>query len=1473
MLLLFIILVLLFSIPAVQTRLGKYATNKLNKDFDTNISIEKVGLQFNGDVELKNIYIEDYKQDTLISIVELNTSILSFKKLYNNKLTFGDIDIEGLTFNLKTYECETETNLDIFVAKFDEESSGKSTNPFLLSSSDVSITDSEFRLVDENKEYAQVFTFKDLNINATDFLIFGPDVSARINKLGFKDNSGIEISNMTTNFTYTLKDMTFDFLQIKTPNSTLKGNLKFEYKREDLQYFVDKVKVYATFNDSDIALNDLNVFYSEFGKDQHAHLNVNLFGTLNDLTANDLIIRTSRQTIVDGDINFKNVFNKEENTFVMDANFERLTSSYSDLRSLLPNVLGNSLPSILDNLGRFTIEGKSNITAKEIHADIEIGSSFGYIISNLDMHNIDIIDKATYNGNVVLEDFDVGTFLEDPKIGKVTLNVDVKGEGFTAENINSHIKGSISSLDYNNYEYKKIKVSGNVRNKIFDGNLVTNDSNLDLHFNGLIDFSEKEKKYDFTAKVDYANLKVLNFVKNDSISIFKGIVRMNMNASNLDDAYGNLTFKNTLYKNENDDYYFKDFNISSKFKDHVRFISINSPDIIQGDLNGKFVVKDVFKLVKNSLGNIYSNFEPHDIAPNQFINFNFKIYNKIAEVFFPDVQLGSNTFFKGRVESDAKKFNLTFNSPQIRLKKYFANNIKFKVNNSNPLFNTYIEVDSMNTKYYNLSKFSLINVTKNDTLYVKTEFKGGKANADNFNLNLYYTIDKENKSVLGFKKSSVIFKNNTWYINKEKNKFNKIVFDRQFKDVKIQGLRMSHEKEVINLYGILKDSTSKNINLDFKDVDLIKITPRIDSLALAGNVNGKLNIQQQKGVYIPESNVTIDDFKVNNFNLGSFKTRIKGNESLTNYSINVSLKDDITESLAVVGNLDFSGNNSSLDLDINFDTFILNPLNPFGQGVITNIRGQISGNAKVTGRLQRPQINGLLNLDKGGMSIPYLNVDYAFEDNTKVELDTNKQQRFVFNNANLIDTELNSKATLSGSINHVNFSKWSLNLNMNSNKLLVLNTNDAEDALYYGTAFVSGNIDVTGPTDQLVIKAAVTTEEGTVFKIPLNDTDSFGDNAYIHFLTPDEKSAKSKGEEVVIKDIKGLEMDFDLEVNDNAEIEIVIDKDSGSSIRGRGKGGVLAQINTNGKFNMFGDFFVLEGIYNFVYGGLIEKEFKVLSGGTLVWEGDPLKAQINIEAVYDGIEANPSILLDNPINRSIPVEVKIHLTGELEKPDPVFDLSFPNVNTTLNSELQYRLNSDESKQFQALSLLATGSFKSNVSFDSQDWVGLFSDRASAIINDILSDGDGKVQLQLDYQKGDNRPDYQTDDRFVTRISTKLSDKILINGKVGVPIGGVNETVIAGDFEIEVLINEEGTFSLTFFNRENSIRNFGEQIGYTQGIGLSYNVEFDNLRELFQKIFRNNKKGKAKQKKGDDNTLPEFITFKEKNSKNTPNLNN
>lgn len=1451
---------LVLSIPYVQTSLGNYATKWLNDDFGTNINIDKVGLQFNGDVELKNIYIEDYKQDTLISIAELNTSIINGPNLINGKLTFGDIDIIDLVFNIKTYKDTTDTNLDIFVARFDSDNPRVGKSSFLLSSSDVSIYNGVFNLIDENKTTQNILRFKDLNINATNFLINGSDVSMRINTLNLLDERGLKLKNLMTNFSYTVTDMKFSDLEIKTEKSLLKGNLNFAYDRKDFKQFEDKVRVTANFEDSNLLLDDLNSFYNEFGVNQYAKFDVELMGTLNNLAASNLKLNTSRNSKIYGDFVFKNLFKREPDSFFMNGRFKNLTSTYNDLTALLPNVLGEAIPSSFNRLGTFVITGQSQVTSKKVVADIEINTELGFIDSNLNISKIDDIDNANYTGNIVLNEFDLGTFIDDPKFGITSLNLDVNGTGFVVETVNTKVKGDIFSLNYNDYEYHKVKVAGNIQNKIFDGNLIANDKNLKLNFTGLVDFSEVVNKYDFEAKVDYANLNVLNFVKKDSISILKSSVKMNMNSSTYDDAYGKIAFRNTSYKNQNDTYYFKQFDASSRFEGSKRFIDVNSPDIIQGSLNGRFVFKDLVKLLENSLGHIYTNYVPHEVKSDQYIDFNFKVYNKIVEVIYPEVKLGKNTFVRGRVESDEEKFRLTFKSPEIRLLNNFAKNIELQVDNGNPLFNTYLEIDSLNTKYYNVSKFNLINVTVNDTLFMRSEFNGGKRNNDSYNLSFYHTINEENQSVIGFKKSDVTVKGNKWFVNENQDKFNKISFNKKLTEFNVNQLKINHFNEEVRLSGFIKDLKEKDLKLDFKNVDLAKITPDIDSLALAGNVNGKLDILQNSGNYLPNSTVVIDGFKVNNFPLGSFDATITGNESLTNYRVNASIKNDNYKSFSAIGDISVVGKRPKIDVDLIFDDFNLFPLNPLLKDVLNNIRGEVSGDAKIIGNINKPNINGELILNKAGLAIPYLNVDYSFADNASVSL---KNQSFIFNKINITDVKHKSKGILDGRLSHVNFGKWSLDLDLETPRLLVLDTEQTEESPYFGTGFIGGKANIKGPTEELLISVEGETKRGTVFKIPISDTESFGDNTFIHFITSERKRAREQGKEFVVEQIKGLELYFDLDVTEEAEVEIIIDESSGHSLKGRGSGGLLVEINTNGKFNMWGDFSVFEGVYNFAYGGLVQKEFIVQPGGTVAWDGEPLGARIDMLAVYK-TQANPSPLLDNPINRSIPVELNINLNGGLEQLTPDFSFEFPNVNSTIKSELQYRLESEDDEANQAIFFLSTGSFSRGL--DDLNFSGTIAERLNGIINGIFTNDDGKIDIGLNYEAGENRPDYQSSDRFGVTIKTQISDRVLINGKVGVPVGGAgaNETVVAGDAEIDFLLNEDGTLTAKVFNRENSIRNFGEAIGYTQGVGLSYNVDFDTFKELIRTIFKKKESEgvlEAKKAPKTESALPSFITHK------------
>ena len=1430
----------ILSLPFVQTRFAKYATTEINKEFGTNINIDRLRISLiSWDTSLKGVYIEDYKQDTLFYIDNLSTSILNVRNLVNGKLEFGDIAIERLNFKLRTYQDDKSTNLEVFIDKLDDKKPrAPGTPPFYFSSSDVEISDSKFKLIDENREITEMLNFVDLNISASDFTIVGPDVAANIQKMSFNSKRGVVVNEMATEFKYTKQQMRFDSLSIKTPQSNLLGKVIFNYEREDFKDFLNKVKIDAEFVESTVALNEVNLLYNEFGSDIIVSFSTMVDGVLNDLNTNDLFLTTDN-TGIRGDFNFKNLFTKDVG-FVLEANMRNVTSSYYELRALLPNIL-DVLPSSIQKLGQFTVRGDALITESSINTKANINTLIGSSYVDLELTDIDHIDDASYKGFVSLIDFDLGNLIESDKVGITNLDFNVEGKGMVMEYLNTEVIGQVYSINFNGYDYKDINVSGILKEQLFDGSLLCSDENMQFSFKGLADFAENRNNFNFIASVDYADLKKINII-NDSVSIFKGDINMDISGNSLDNIVGDIKFTKTNYQNKNETYYFEDFKVSSTFEnDSTRIIDINSPDIITGYLKGNFRVKELGRLLQNSLGSIYTNYRPFNISANQRLAFNFKIYNKIVDVFFPEVKFDPNTFIRGNIIADEGDFKLTFKSPSIVAYGNELDSIDVKIDNKNPLFNTYVSIGDLATPYYDVKDFNLINTTLKDTLFFRTEFKGGSEYNDSYNLNFYHTFNKENKSVIGLKTSDVSFKGNKWILNKDGNSKNKVILNKTLDSITIEEVVMNNnEQEQIRLRGQLADSTYKDIELQFKIVSLGKITPAIDSLKLHGEVNGTLNVLQKDNVYLPSSNLNIKNFGVNNMTLGDLAIGIVGNRDLTDFVVNTSLVDSGFEKLSVVGNISNREEIPQTNLIVDFNKFNLEPFSPLGEGVITNIRGLLQGSAILKGPINNPNWSGVLSLNEAGIAIPYLNVDYSFAPYSRVKL---SDQTFHFQKIKLTDVAMSTKATLDGTITHRLFKDWSLDLDVDTNndRFLILNTPFKEEVLYYGAGYLNGTGRIFGPTTALTINVDGETARGTSLKIPISDVVSVGDFSFINFVGKKVEDTE-KGQRV-LKEVEGLELAFNLDVTPDAEVEIVVDTKTGSSLRGTGAGILFIEINTNGKFNMYGDFVVVTGQFRYKFGGIIDKTFKVKPGGNITWEREPLAAQLNMEAVYS-LNANPAPLLDNPgYTRRIPTDVVVRLTGELESPVIDWRIEFPGTNSIVKSELEYRLQDPTIAEKNALFLLAQGSFvNEQTGINQQAVTGNLLQSASGILNSLLAGDNDKLNFGLSYEQGilDRTTDIQTENRLGVTLSTQISDRVLLNGRVGVPVGGVTETVVAGDVEVQILLNEEGTLSAKIFNRENEIQQFlADRQGYTQGVGLSYQVDFDSFKELLRKILGRN----------------------------------
>lgn len=1431
-----------FSFPSVQTRAARYATNYLNETYDVDIAIEKIAITYDGDVEIGKARALDHHQDTIISFDYLESSILSFSELVSNAPVLGDVTIDKLYLNMKRYEGEESDNLNLFLKKFASESA--SEQPFTLTTGTINLTEARVRITDENANTPEIFFAEALNMSADNFKIDGDELFADIKTANFtmyngalsenNGGQGFVVKDLVADFYYSPVQIKANELAIETLGSYLKGHLQFDYAEGDFSDFVGKVRWDLKIENASLATNELNVFYNEFAKNETVELEGDLQGTLNDFTVTDLEMTALNDLSIDGTMTMRNLV-RDVDQFYIEGDFDQLQVSNRDLKKLLPNILGNQLPENLNSLGTVNSSGYASVDRNTVVSRLSGNTRLGNFGTDLELTQISS-GNIGYTGNIRTAGFNLGTITNTEQLGAISLNMNVDGRGFDPDNARLSLNGNVSSLSYNGYNYKNIRVNGDLRKPVFNGKLKINDPNMQLEFDGLVDITQEINSYDFKASIAYADLKTTNIFTRDSIAILKGDVVMNMKGTNINDVAGTINFTDASYQNDNDTYFFEDFIIESTFQEQERLITINSTDIIEGEVRGQFKIEEIPELFKNSIGNVYTNYKSDNITQDQYLDYEFKIYDKIVDLFFPDIALGENTIIKGSVASNEAQFRLTFRTPRIQAFDVDLKQVNVQVNNQNPLFNTYIKIDDVDNGYYNVDDFQLINVTRQDTLLFRTEFTSEEQQDDKFNLSFYHTINDENKSVVGIRKSDLKYQGKKWVINSMADDV-KLIFDNDFKTFQLDTLKMQHLNERITVAGMIEGEDSKDVNLKFDGVRISSLTKPIDSLKMRGRIDGELKLEQIAGNYAPSSNFTISDFQVNDTPLGDFEMLVKGNEDLSIYNVDAQLKDDVQRTFTIDGSINTSGEFSTLDIAANFNEFNLIALSPLGGVVINKMRGLATGKATITGKLTEPEIAGQLNLKDAGLRVPYLNTDFDFEQNATVDITSTS---FDFGEIQLTDTKYNTTGLLKGQINHKNFGFLELDLALESDRLLVLDTELTEESLYYGTAFIDGRATITGPTDELFIDVTATTGDGTIFKIPIDDGESLGDTSAIYFLSPEEKEARLSGKETEIKEISGLELRFDLEVTPTATVEITVDPTNGSYLRGSGYGNVLLEINTLGKFVMNGDFIVTEGIYNFKYAGIVNKEFVIEPGGTVDWNGDPANANIDVSASYTA-RANPSVLLDNPnLNAQIPVQVVTSLEGDLSFFDPEFSIIFPNASSVVKSELQYRLEDKSERQRQALSLIATGSFYNPSSIAQNAAIGNTIESLSGIVNDIVSSGDSRLDFGVTYEASERNPnsDIQRSDRFGITLTTQISDRVFINGKLGVPVGSTTATerAVIGNVEVEFILNQTGSLSLKIFNRENALQQIGQQEGYDQGLGLEYSIDFNTLKELYQKVF-------------------------------------
>lgn len=301
-------------------------------------------------------------------------------------------------------------------------------------------------------------------------------------------------------------------------------------------------------------------------------------------------------------------------------------------------------------------------------------------------------------------------------------------------------------------------------------------------------------------------------------------------------------------------------------------------------------------------------------------------------------------------------------------------------------------------------------------------------------------------------------------------------------------------------------------------------------------------------------------------------------------------------------------------------------------------------------------------------------------------------------------------------------------------------------------------------------------------------------------------------------------------------------------------------VSKTGEFRMRGQVEVTEGDYLFTLRNVVNKRFEVVPGGRITWYGDPVDAQLDLQAQYRLRAPLYDIMFEKneAYKKRVPVDVVMQLRDNLMNPDIAFDVRMPTVDDNIRSQVNSVLSTEQERNRQVFALIVLNRFiqPQNLTGNGDPTAGgsALTTTGSELISNQLSNFISKwsdaFDLGVNYRPGDNI----TQDELEVAMSTQLFDeRLLLSTNLGVSYGAqstTNANNFIGDFQLEYLLTPEGRLRAKAFNVSNDRNlNRSDQAPTTQGAGVAYREEFSTLGELWQKIL-NNFRPEAKDRKYD-----------------------
>ena len=1455
--------------PAVQTLGARIAAVYFSKEWKTEVRIRSFSLNPWDGLVINDIGLKDRKQEYVISAKEIaiRPGLINIKK---HRINIDKVFIDKGIIQLLVHEGDTSLNIQPFIDYFAKKDTSVKIDtvkgrPWELTISNIILNSTRFHFENNNTpripvgmDYANI-DVSNINLHMTDLRFDADTIRANIHDMSATERSGFHLKRLSGEFHVSPCFLKANNLKVLTDYSDISLTFAFLYPSWNAYNdFLNAVRIKADISPTYLDLEDIGFFAPDIRRmKDRFRFEGKIDGTVSNFRAKDFRIAYGTNTYFWGNIRAFGLPDVEE-TFV-DLAVRTMTTNREDVESFMLPEEGDSikLPKMLSNIGVLAFTGNFTGYYNDFVSNALFRTNLGNIRTDLVLRRTHDEYKLSYQGQLDVSGFNIGKLTGDTaSIGVTTFRGEIKGKGLSSANADLELDVQIDSTRLLKYNYHKLDIKGILFNKRFTGYLDVADPNLALNFTGTVNFSDTIPGFDFNSEIRHAQLFKLGFLHRDSTEILASVIKAKFTGNKLDNIDGSIGLVNTNYVEGIKSIHMKNLMLTNAIDAKGSKSYHLRSDFLDADLSGHFsfkqVVPSLYTFIKNYLASFYIKDSVKVealVTSNQVLKceVRFKNTDQLTNIFIPFLRVSENTAIAGSYDELKGLLSVKGNAPFLDVSGIYIPNWHIDAQTSSRelalntgsdalYFKKAAKNDSVEVK---LDTFSLSAHVRHDSILYACSWtdKGRLSGFDGF-----ASFFNNPKTEVKITNMGVLLNNHEWTVDTG----NYITIDTNLID--IHRLFFSGGDQFLQAEGKISGRPQDTLLLAFNKVDISSLDRLTGSTAIdvEGMLSGKVKLMNLYKDIRMTSDLRLDKFRFNKELLGDAVLNI-------NY-IRADERFDVRSRIEYTGNIGknipfdlsgslYMGKHPQLDFILDLKNLNLKMLQPFVSSFMTGVNGMASGHATIKGSLERPRLSGELTLSRTEFKISYLNVLYSLAD--VVRIDSNA---FVFNKITIYDS-LGNKGILHGRITHEYFRDMRLDLNVDLNNFSAFNNSYAQNPLFYGKARGTGSVHVYGPLDNISISVKAQTGKNTNVAIPINLTESVGQNDFIQFVN---KKDTLSHEEKPKKDQTNINLDIALKANPDAMIEVFLPDQLGN-LKAMGTGNIVMGMTPTTPFSMTGTYSITKGSFVFQIKNLLRLPMSITEGSRITWAGDPADANLSVSAIYRtkttlaGLTSDPS-----QAQTRFPVEVIFHLGGKLENPDIKFSMNLPNVEEDIKIVVYRSIDTTNVSEMnqQMIYLLVMNAFKPVVA-STGSTINVGATSMSLVTNQInswLSGISNKVNVGVNY-----RPASSTDiESWDVSMSTQLmNDRLLIDGTFGMnnykssPYQQPNQ--IVGDINIEYILTKNKRWRVRAFNRTNNLSYLNNNAPYTQGLGLKYQRDFYTFGELFHGKNWAEKKAKKAQK--------------------------